>query len=412
MKDVKATAAAGFSGVLIATLLFAPITAWTGDRDDHDRDLPLHLTIQAPQPGRFEGLTTTAGWSLVLRIEAPHSVAIVETPEEPTQPIGRREALVLADPDGCLDLRNFPITRAGTPYEDCNGPDETFMEFTTERIDTFDLLDSQTGNFQLRALLVDQPFVTGALLNKPYLRNTAGKINAVQRPQTGGDLLDGYGFGSDDDLPGLVVMTDIGAARVFDANFDRVGAGAIRNMGGFINSVSQELRTKDGGSAIVATMPVLGGMFEPIAMFDLDVDADGVDYLRRLESGPVEAFQFLAPPKNADEVLADISSTYGPFKLELRAVIVEGVAPMFIEDKNGDGRFTADDLRKMGYRLQSNEVRLRALVDFDILLTKTVAGRTCPPPSLVYRDLDGNGRDGAITCSGSGGAGRIRRVPQ
>jgi hypothetical protein len=92
-------------------------------------------------------------------------------------------------------------------------------------------------------------------------------------------------------------------------------------------------------------------------------------------------------------------------------VLVEGVAPTFIEDKNRDGRYTATDLKLMGYRLLSNEVRLRQTVEFDLAVTETVSGRTCPPASLIYRDLDGNGRDGAITCSGSGGAGRIRRVP-
>lgn len=384
--------------------------SWAGDRDDEQRH-PVRLTIQAPDAGHFRGLTTNSGWSLVMRIETRDSVAIVETPEEPTQPVGRREAIVLTDPDGCLDMRHFPIINAGHPYQDCIGPDETFLEFTTERFDTFDLADANTGNFQQRERLVDEAFVSGALLNKPYLRNTAGNIVAVPRPQTGGTLLDGYGFGPDDDLPGLVIMSNRGAARAFDENFDRVPR-VIRNMGGFINSVSQELRTSRGGSALVATTQVVAGMFEPIALFDLDVDADGVDYLRRLESGKVEAFQFIAPPANNDVVLRDITSSYSPFEIELTVVIVEGIAPTFIEDKNGDGRYTAADLKIMGYRVLSNQARLNLVVEFDLAITETITGRTCPPPSLIYRDLDGNGRDGAINCSGSGGAARIRRVPQ
>jgi len=32
--------------------------------------------------------------------------------------------------------------------------------------------------------------------------------------------------------------------------------------------------------------------------------------------------------------------------------------------------------------------------------------------ALIYVDLDGNGRDGAINCQGSGGAARIRRPPR
>lgn len=411
MKTTRAVDAAGMRYGLIATLAIVPIIGWAGNDDDHRHDPPLRLSVEAPQPGRYAGLTTNAGWALVLRIEARDSVAIVETPEEPTQPTGRREAIVLTDPDGCIDMRHFPITRAGIPYEDCNGPDETFLEFTTERFDSFDVVDSQTGNFQLRALLVDDAFVPGVPRNKPYLRNTAGEIVVVPRPQTGGALADGYGFGPDDDLPGLVLMADMGTARVFDENFDVGGVRKIRNMGGFINSVAQELRTKDGGSALVASMQVLGGMFEPIALFDLDVDAPDVDYLRRLESGPVQAFRFLQPPNNNDAILYDITSTYAPYQLDLRAVIVEGVAPTYIEDANHDGRFTAADLRKMGYQLLSNETQVRLAVDFDILITETFTARTCPPPSLIYRDLDGNGKDGAISCSGSGGAARVRRIP-
>ncbi|HCK84586.1 MAG TPA: hypothetical protein DHW63_08740 [Hyphomonadaceae bacterium] len=410
---MKIISAVGFERIactLIAALI-ATSTSWAGNLDNDHHRSPVRLSINAPDSGHFEGLTTNTGWSLVLRIEAPGSIALVETPEEPTQPIGRREAIVLTDPDGCLDMRHFPITNAGQPYEDCTGPDETFLEFTTERFDTFDLADSNTGNFQVRDRLLDDAFVAGALLNKPYLRNTAGNVVAVPRPQTGGALHDGFGFGPDDDLPGLVVMSNLGAARVFDENFDRATQ-VIRNMGGFFNGVSAELRTRRGGSALVASMQIVAGMFEPIAQFDLDVDADGVDYLRRLESGPIESFQFIAPPANNDAVLLDIASSYSPFFVDLRIVLVEGVAPTFIEDKNHDGRFTAADLKRMGHTLQSNEVRLRLVVEFDLPLTQTFSGRTCPPPSLLYRDLDGNGRDGAINCSGSGGAARIKRVPR
>ena len=120
----------------------------------------------------------------------------------------------------------------------------------------------------------------------------------------------------------------------------------------------------------------------------------------------------MAPPQNDDDILFEISSSYSPFELELRVVLVEGVAPTFIHDKNHDGRFTATDLRRMGYKILSNEARLRLVQDFDVVVTQTVTGRTCPPPSLIYRDLDGNGLDGAISCSGSGGATRIRRKPQ
>lgn len=394
----------------IAALALSATPAFAKDKNS---DPPAHITIQGPLSGNFQGLTTTTGWSLVLRIEVPDSIAILESPEEATMPVGRREAIVYDDPDGCIDMRHFPIIRAGTPYEEnCGGPDESFIEFTTERFDNFDVADGQTGNFQVRDALVDDAFAPGVLLDKPYIRNTAGSIVPVPRPQTGADLSDGFGYGPDDDLPGLVIMSNLGAARAFDEDFNVVAGGVIRNMGGFINSVSQELLTKRGGSAISAWMQMIAGMVEPIALVDLDVDEAGVDYLRRLESGPVQAFRFNTPPQNEDDVLFEVASSYSPFELELRVVLVEGVAPTFIHDKNRDGRFTATDLRRMGHKVLSNEARLRLIQDFDVVVTQTVSGRTCPPPSLIYRDLDGNGLDGAISCSGSGGATRIRRKPQ
>jgi hypothetical protein len=309
-------------------------------------------------------------------------------------------------------MRHFPITRAGQPFDDCTGPDETYLEFTTERIDSFDFLDGQTGNFQVREQLIDDAFAPAALLDKPYLATNAGQVEPVPRPQTGGSLLDGYGFGPDDDLVGLVVLANLGAARVFDERFDRTLGPVIRNMAGFVNSVSQELRTRRGGPALTAYMHVQGGMFEPIGIFDLDVDAPGVDFLRRVDSGPVETFQFIGTPQGDDDVLRELLATYGPYDLELRVALVDGIAPTFIRDMNGDRRYTASDLRRMGHEVISNEARLRLTVDFDALVTETITGRTCPPPSLLYRDLDGNGRDGAISCSGSGGATRVRRVPR
>jgi hypothetical protein len=206
-------------------------------------------------------------------------------------------------------------------------------------------------------------------------------------------------------------MSDYGAARVFDENFDRTRR-VIRNMAGFANGVSQELRARKGGPALVVSMQVVAGMFEPIALFDLDVDAANADYLRRLESGPVEARRFETPPVDDDDVLRQITASYSPYPLELRMVVVEGIAPTFIEDMNRDRQFTTADLRRMGFEPLSNEARLRLLVTFDLPVTETVTGRTCPPPSLLFRDLDGNGRDGAIGCSGSGGAARIRRAPR
>ena len=62
-------------------LALAPAPGSAGG-DRHDP--PAHITIHGPDAGNFQGLTTTTGWSLMLRIEVPDSVAILESPEEPT----------------------------------------------------------------------------------------------------------------------------------------------------------------------------------------------------------------------------------------------------------------------------------------------------------------------------------------
>jgi len=368
---------------------------------------PVTLTIESPDAGVYRGPLALTRWPLTLRLEARHGLALLEASETDT----RREAIVLHDPDGCIDMRHFPLEQPGLPYEDCAGPDERYVEFTTERFNSFDREDERAGNPILRAALIDQPFEPGQLLNKPYLRDDRGRIQPVPRPQTGEALLDGYGYGADDDLPGLVILADIGGARVFDENFDLV-PGVVRNLAGFVNTVSVELRTRAGGPAVTATMHVLAGLFEPLALFDLDVDAQGADFLRRLESGPVEAFGFLGPPADDDALFRELMSTYSPVDLTLRAVLVEGAAPTFVHDANGDGRYTERDLALMGYVLLSNEERLRLRLEVDALITETSQGRTCPPRSLIFRDLDGNGSSGEIGCSGSGGAARLRRVPR
>jgi len=345
---------------------------------------------------------------LILRLEATNSPAIIETSEGED---GRREALIIEDPDGCIDMRDFPINDPGIPYESCAGQDELFIEFTSERFDSHDVLDDRTGNFLIREQLVDDAYVEGELLNKPYLRDGSGKVKPLPRPQTGGDLIDGFGYGVDDDLVGLVTMIDLGGARVFDVDFNLV-PGVIRNISGFFNTTSVQLLDKHNKTALYASMHALAGLFEPVALFDLDVDDPQIDILRRLESGPIEGFQFDEAPANEDELLEMLVNSYAPVEFVLRAVVVNGVAPEFIYDENNDGNYSAEDVELMGYELLSNSITIGIREQFDLSITETVAGRTCPSRSLVYMDLDGNGKDGGIQCSGTGGARRIRRTPR
>jgi hypothetical protein len=369
---------------------------------------PIRLDVIAPTPQGRTGVLQTTRWPLVFRLSVSGSPALVETSEGQG---GRREALIIEDPDDCIDMRDFPINNPGMPYEPCAGPDELFIEFTSERFDSHDVENDRTGNFLIRDRLVDDSFVAGELLNKPYLRNASGNVVPLARPQTGEERLDGYGYGVDDDLVGFVIMVDSGGARVFDPDFN-LTPGVIRNMSGFLNTISVELLDRRGKTSLVASMHALAGMFEPIALFDLSVDDADVDFLRRLESGPVEQFRFDEPPANDDELLELLVRSYSPVEFDLRAAVVKGVAPEFIHDRNDDRKYTATDLELMGYELLSNPVTVRVREAFDLTFTDTVMGRTCPSRTLVFSDLDGNGDDGAVPCSGTGGARRLRRIPR
>ena len=258
------------------------------------------------------------------------------------------------------------------------------------------------------------------MLNTPYLELKNGKINAVG-PKTGGDVSDGYGYGADDDIAGLVVMVDIGGARVFDIDFDHQ-PGVIRNLAGLFNTIAAELLDGRNQTAITATMHPLAGVFEPIAVFDFSVtnpDYDGYDYLQRVDSGPVTAFRLMSdipvetdPPPKANEFYDEILSTYYPVDIVIRAVLVERQAPAFIHDLDSDGKFTAADVGLDGYRLLSNQVEINLTLTHDNLLIDSQEIK-CLPRTVIFDDLDGNGKNGEpFKCSGKSGSSRSRRVPR
>ena len=156
-----------------------------------------------------------------------------------------------------------------------------------------------------RARLIDDKFSDAPPRNTPYLRLFDGKVKPVG-PKTGGrpdplvskpDELDGYGYGADDDLASLVIMADIGGARVFDENFD-LTPGVIRNMAGFVNTVSAVDLNGRGATTITAYLHALAGAFEPIALIDTNVtdpSLAGFEYAIRVDSGPVTGINLVEP---------------------------------------------------------------------------------------------------------------------
>jgi hypothetical protein len=428
---------------LAALLILLPGFAPTADAHQSDRKPDWRLSIAAPEATftstrirngiktkRYRnrsGALATTQWPLILRFESRTAIGHVASATADSR---AREALVLKDPDGCLNLASLVEDLALASFDPaCAGQpeDETWIEVQHEKFDTFELLDNrQTGNDALRERLVDDAYTDGVLLNTPYLQ--LNQVMAVG-PQTGGPAsgdpngpeFDGYGYGADDDFASLVIMADIGGARVFDLDFNHT-PGVVRNLAGFVNTVSAELLDGKGQTAITATTHPLAGVFEPIALFDFSItnpDYAGFDYLQRVDSAPITAFELMSsvpsesdPPPQANEFYDELLSTYFPVEVTIRAVVVARQAPAFIEDLNNDGKFTARDVRLAGYQLVSNEVEINLTLTHDNLLVDSPDIK-CLPRTVIFDDLDGDGATGEpFKCTGKSGSTRSRRVPR
>ena len=355
------------------------------------------------------------GWMLSFRMAAPESVALISTRLANAQGGPNYETLVLKDPDGCLDLSHAVPTFDGGDFpanlspidENCPSPqDETFMLFNIDYDDTPGVTDTYiSGGCEgpKRDRLVDDAFediFDFREANKAYIfRDPAAAMPLASTvgPSTGGTMVeDCYGYGSDEDVTSLVVMVNTGAARIFDAdlNYDNT---RIRNMAGFVSGVTVEYLDNNNATTVVAHMPIRPRMLTPLTFFDLDMTVDAFggdpmlppsfDILRKIEDGPVETFTITGATTAADVINELIALTPNEFKVEIRAVVVEGDAPEFIDDTNNDGRFTAADL-KPAYKLLSKEAVRRINIVTRPSLSEERDEFECPP--LILVDLNGN----------------------
>ncbi len=402
------------------------------------------LTIETPNATSFDvtydngiatlayitdgDILTTTQWPLVLEIKTPTAVGFVAKRAQNSE----REALVLTDPDECFNLFSLVDDLMLASFDaECAGlsEDESYIEIQTEKHDTFGVFDNDTtGNDAVRARLIDDPFSKSPPRNTPYLKLFDGKTKPVG-PKTGGrpdpaqakpDGLDGYGYGADDDLASLVVMADVGGARVFDKNFD-LTPGVIRNMAGFVNTVSTVDLDGQGLTIITAYFHVLAGVFEPIALIDTSVSdpsLSGFEYAIRVDSGPVTGINLVEPmPQvpasgSANAFYDELLLQYYPADVTIRAVVVNGEAPDFIYDNDNDGHYTAHDLQLGGYDLVTNEVSITLTLAHENLLTEAPDSK-CPPRTLIHTDLDGDMDRGDLPeCLLTSGSSRARRVPR
>jgi hypothetical protein len=242
-------------------------------------------------------------------------------------------------------------------------------------------------------------------------------------------VADGVQFGADDDFPGLVILSDVGAGIVMTPladGWNPVLPRQGRNLAGFTTSVGYELSDVDGRTSVTAVMMVPRFLFSHLQLADpcvgaVTLDGDGNPVacaeaaIQRIDGGPIE------PAGSNDES-----------RVELRAFVVEPVWSAalgrmetldIVTDMNADGRVSAADAEMMGWRVLSNEIvfnfrqigtllvgRTRTYAPLDFCQPQARPDDPAPrlPAGASFDfDIDGNGYaafDGVIVCP-PGGSG-------
>jgi hypothetical protein len=354
----------------------------------------IRLEILAPrQDCLFVPLETTSGWPLVLQLTANGTplIGIGCRDGEPFPGQEQTGFLVYTTPPQC-----FP---PADPEFSCNKPEseellreclategEIYVEFTPD-VDQPGVPDL-AGSPQARSLpnpFADLPRVTGT---DPTGRNfsipigplTDSKIYQDPDGQYPPAVIepDGYGYGADDDLPGLVLLSDTGVGLVFDNNLvRRVGS---HNLAGFLNSVAYEIKNTNGRISIVASMVVPEGLFTPLVLADLCLSPRSGSG-RSTSCIPSGAYWSL---DGGELRTVEPSASERARMVIIRAFVVNGTAPSILYDLNSDLRVDAEDAKMAGYRLLSQQV---------VLALHHVPCPSCP---IFPFDLDGNQESGEV----------------
>jgi hypothetical protein len=372
------------------------------------------LDIEAPRYSPLLPLGTmfsSSGWPIVIRADASgNALGIATNALPPVFPAEHQTGyVVFADPDGCLELP-FPFDSGGTP---CAGlaSDETYMEFTNDADQAGIPDEADKGNRGRRTALAD-PAQSGRpvfhSVGDPNVDYVLDPVDASVGPATGDDVDDGFGYGADDDFPGLVLLTPVGNGLVLDADFDRPAYKVQRNLAGFLQWVGYELSSATRNTVVRAGMIVPYGLVAPLMKTDDCIGGTAVtpacsEPARfRVDGGPSMQLPGATGP-------GPFTGNYPPVfeapTYELRAFIVSGVAPSTLADINHDGIVSARDATLAGYDVISNEKVVRFHQ-----LHGTFCGNV-NAANVFFDDVDGNGRaTDTIVCPA--GPGQITRIPR
>ncbi len=363
-----------------------------------------------------------SGWPLTIRFTMKNELGIASGPAG-FFPINQAFGFVVFDdPDDCLVFDGyewgvgdpFPAG-SGCPLDGDNLPiatplDETYFEFSVDT-DAAGVPDD-VGNPDR------QTFLASSASGQPLLDSVDVGLKPIGPPtgapdpmSPGDEIVDGYGYGADDDLPGVVILARHGPGIVYDVNGFAVAPLALRNLAGFINAVSYELSSANHKTTVIAHMNVPSLLVAPVVVADDNYVNDGdpstldTDVLWRID-GATEIVQ-------AEDVLGEspfigtfnsYPSLIDEFRYQVSVMAVSGIAPDVVVDENNDGQIDETDLEAMGYTVLGK----MESVSFDLFPAAACFGGT---GNFVFADLnnDGNTEHVAVCPTGPGSVSKPPR---
>lgn len=398
-----------FGGVLLlATLLGSTPT------EAHRPRPPLRIGFDAPRMGAIQ---YDSGWrlSILMTPRDPLGFSIVSSGSDPFPVLGSKAALLFQDLDGCPTLIN--------PQCPVIPGDEIAFGFTPDDDAPF-ILDV-AGDAALRTQLTSaasrprftydgQAFILGPGIQPPPVTLPGGPPLGVE---------DGIGYGPNDDMPGLVLLSDTGVGQVFTSTLGAPGAVTgfnplpvrrARNLAGLMTDVSFDVRRATDRTVVSTSLLVPPNLFTPHVVADVCVTTEPFCVIgpatgeQRVDGGPRLPFV----RESTDTFDFATSGRPNLVDIELRAIVVQGTAPTFVDDCNGDGRVTGRDLVCAGYTVLSNEA-VRSVRVGGLFLDCTGSGGSTtfsgPSQSAIDVDFDQSQIVGGIFCPT--GSGRVTRPP-
>jgi hypothetical protein len=391
-------------------------------------EAPINIRVKSPDRLGDTGVLLSGDWQLILEFEVVGAVGVVDQSFIPNSTTNM--ALILRDEDDCIHMQDwFAPGDPSFAIEGCAGArNETFVRFAPDMFDKIGVaeLGGLDGIDAFQTLLQDDAYEVSEIANldrQYFVSSSTGTpskfVGAITESTTA--PLDGYGYGVNDDFPGLYIWAEIGTGIVTDVNFNPVadpetGAFKLRNMAGLVNSISYTQLAKDDKTSLVAVMNVERGVLEPIIQFDF-INVSTVDgtsstgFLKRLDGGPVETVLFPdTTPRGQTDAFTELFSSLEPYEVVVRAAVVEGDAKPFIQDLDGNGKFNRKDILLAGHTLLSDVQRFKVrAIQYEAL--DTGLGFECPATNIFKEvELDSD-PDFGIGCS-TGSARSVVRPPR